>query len=207
MNITIATMPKDEAIEKFREYQSAVKRSRGAADRLMARAYKALAEGYGILNLKEALTTAGVNTETWLPKLAAMRADQPLVYFQRGWEGEGFYSYTRGRYLNRRNKGAQAQRLQFHAPPGTLPEAPWDKQPRNYRWLHLAPVPPIPPQFRPADALSKYVILWEVSKWDPVLPPEDPILLKPISRELYAVLAHWALTPIEQIVLKSILGQ
>lgn len=206
MDVNIATMHREEAMEQFELYREAVKRSHSAADRLMARAYKAMSEGLGVLNLKDALTKGGVDPHTWLPRMAAMRADKPLAHFQRGWGGSGFYSFSDRFYLSRNNAKMRTAQLQFAMPRGSFPEASLGQQPLQYRWTHSAPVPPIPPQFRPADALSKYVVLWEVMEWNPVQPPDDPILLKRLSGNLYAVLAQWDLTEIEKMVLGLILG-
>jgi hypothetical protein len=52
---------------------------------------------------------------------------------------------------------------------------------------------------RPKD-FSKYYILWEANWEDP---PGDPVLLKHIEDEFYAILAAWDLTQLEQEVLRS----
>jgi hypothetical protein len=205
--LSFVTMPKEQALAEFEKYKAAVKRSHDAADRMMVKAYKTLSEGQGVLNLRQALSKGGVDPQTWLPKLAAMRADQPLVHFKRLSSHNGFYSHSSRNYLSRSVKTAQTARLQFVLSDHSLPLLPEGKrQPDRFWWAHSAPVPPIPPQFRPADALSKYVILWEVATWSPVQPPDDPILLKPLGGDLYAVVAQWDLTPIEQMVLASIMA-
>jgi hypothetical protein len=63
-----------------------------------------------------------------------------------------------------------------------------------------AVVPIVPPQYRPKFKLSNYHILWEAD-WKRV--PVDPILLKHLGGSLYAVLASWDLTEIEQAVLRG----
>jgi hypothetical protein len=66
----------------------------------------------------------------------------------------------------------------------------------------MAMVPMVPPDVLPprgAD-LSKHFILWEVESWD-VSPPVDPILLRPIGGDLYAVVAQWDLTEIERTII------
>jgi hypothetical protein len=210
MDPNIVTMPKDEALAKFESYRDAVRVSRAAADRMMMKAFRALSEGKGVLDLTQALAKGGAFEDGVLPKLAVMRADQEIVYFARGSTG-GFYSNSERYYLHGRNRKAENARLQFGLPQGSLP-AYWS-QPgytsehfkKGHR-THSAAVPPIPPEHRPSDAFSKYCILWEVDKWEPHSPPGDPILLQPIGGDLYAVLAHWDLTDVERMVLGAILG-
>jgi len=207
MDLNIVTLPKEEALERYRLYQAAVRRSRHAADRLMMRAYKSLSEGQGVINLIEVLKAGGVHQETWLPKLAVMRADQPHVYFRRRNNGAGFYSFSERYYITSKTRKGQALRLQFSIPENGQPFCSnYSERPGDYWDTHSAPVPPIPPEYRPADALSKYCILWEVPVWSPVRPPDDPVLLRALGGDLYAVLAHWDLTEIEKMVLASILG-
>jgi hypothetical protein len=65
-----------------------------------------------------------------------------------------------------------------------------------------AMVPMVPPDILPprgAD-LAKHFILWEVESWD-FSPPIDPILLRPIGGELYAVVAQWDLTEVERSII------
>jgi hypothetical protein len=206
MDVSVLTMPKAEALKQFEVYKEAVARSRGAADRLIMKSLKALSEGLGILNLREALAKGGTNETTYLPKLAVMRADQPLVYFKRDINGSGLYSNSSRYGLSYQLKKKSTARLQFRIPEGALirypSSIPWEDHWNTYS----APVPPIPPQFRPADSYSKYCILWEVETWSPVIPPDDPILLRPLGGDLYVVCAHWDLTEIEKLVLGAILG-
>jgi len=210
MDPNIVTMPKEEALAKFESYRDAVRVSRAAADRMMMKAFRALSEGKGVLDLKQALAKGGAFEDGVLPKLAVMRADQERVYFRRDGLG-GFYSNNERYYLRDVLKKAQAARIQFSLPQRSLPVLSFANDPHNERWhksisIHSAPVPPIPPEHRPSDAYSKYCILWEVGEWTPHTPPGDPILLQPIGGDLYAVLAHWDLTEVERMVLGAILG-
>lgn len=205
----IVTMQRAEALEKFHEYKEACKRSHSAQDRALMQTFKALSEGRGVINVPEAIKQAGVWPD-YKPKLAIMRADQEWVYFRRSGDDSTscFYSYSERYYLSRSIKKMQAARLQFSFPRGTLARPPQNGQwPRDYWQTHKAPVPPIPPAYRPADAFSKYCILWEVEKWEAIA-PVDPILLKPLAVPgLYVVVAHWDLSPVERLVMGSLLGQ
>jgi hypothetical protein len=60
----------------------------------------------------------------------------------------------------------------------------------------------VPPDVMPARGcdLSKHFVLWEVENWD-AAPPIDPILLRPIGGNLYAVVAQWDLTEVERMII------
>ena len=208
----VFTIPKEEAVEKFKEYGAAVKRSRSAADKLLAQTFKALSEGFGVININEAIMKGGVNQDTSLPFLAVSRADEPVVWFQRSGNRGCFFGANQ-QLTMRRNKAQQQARRQWEVPEGML--ASWHalfapghvpNRPEGYWRPHRAPVPTIPPQFRPADAKSKYLIMWEVEKWEMVV-PVDPMLLRPLAGGLAVVVAHWDLSPVERMVLGSLLGQ
>lgn len=208
----VVTMPKDEALKAYNIYAQAVRRSRSAADRAIASAYKALSEGKGIINIAAAIKKAGIDNATSLPLLAIVRADEKLCYFRRvGVSTAGLYGATQ-QLAQRRNRNMQNARRQFEAPEGTFPSwhdmNPGKSSPRGFWDVHRAPVPPIPPAYRPADAYSKYMILWHVEKWEMVA-PVDPMLLRPLTGGvgLAVVVAHWDLTPIERMVMGGLLGQ
>lgn len=203
----LVTMDKAAALAAFEQYKDAVRRSHSAADQMMVRTFKALSLGYGVLNVQAAIQKAGVHPQTYMPRLAISRADQEKVFFKRWDSGAGAYSYSSRHYLSSRVKRAAAARLQFVLPPGSLATiTDYAQRPRHYWLIHEAPVPPIPPAHRPADAFSKYCILWEVPKWEPRQPPDDPMLLRPLGSGLYVVLAHWDLTDIEKMVLGALLA-
>jgi hypothetical protein len=205
----VVTMPKEEALHKFNQYREAVKRSHSAADHVLALAYGALAKGEGVINAFEAIKQAGCD-DSFRPRLAIMRADQEFVYFKRSFTdaSAGIFSFSERYYLSRRVKRAQNARLQFAVPGSTFRKHEVGKtsQPRDYWWTLKAPLPLIPPQYRPADALAKYAILWEVDEWSAIAPPTDPMLLRPLGQTgLYVVVAHWDLTPLERMVMGGLL--
>ena len=49
-------------------------------------------------------------------------------------------------------------------------------------------------------AMANYVILWEAA-WERT--PRDPLLLRRITREYFAVEAEWELTDVERMVLET----
>ena len=65
-----------------------------------------------------------------------------------------------------------------------------------------ASIPYIPPQFRPPHALENYHLLWE-AEWrrNSGSQRRDPMLLRRIGGDLFAVVAAWDLTDVEKLVL------
>jgi hypothetical protein len=83
--------------------------------------------------------------------------------------------------------------------PSELTDIEWRNRNEFPKKAH-ALVPSVPPQLRPDD-LSKYFILWE-AEWT-AKAPVDPILLSPVNDTMFAVVAQWDLTPLEQRVLEG----
>lgn len=217
MNLSTITMPKEEAEQAFAEYRDALRaplreklaeaqQDYDELDRAVMQGYKALAKGQQLLRLSESLRLGGterrdvterkwrddryvsVATTVTLPKLAVCRADARRCS-TRGVSREGGVIFR----ADDRESNAKINRVDVPAesfdPP---PASPWG-------FWYSALVPSIPPPFRPPHKLSGYHVLWE-AEWDRGA-PVDPALLKHLGGELYAVLAVWDLTPLEQAVL------
>jgi hypothetical protein len=208
----VVTMDRQAAIEKFREYEAAVKRTHAKADEVMAETYRALKDGHGVIHLASALKKGGVHANG-SPKLAISRADETMCFFRRHNEGGGLYGATikQARF---NHQGSQAAYRQYRVPDQTFPN--WSKlritigqpqahQPSGWWDVCSAPVPRIPPKLRPADARSRYQILWEVAEWK-LVAPVDPLLLRPLTHGLAVVVAHWDLSQVERMVMGALLG-
>lgn len=184
MNIQKLNMPKLQAWNAYREYKVACGKSGDQRDRGLMIGYKALAKGNTVINLDQVMKMAGT-FESGFPRLAIIRAD-----FNECW--------------CRRRKNGSASFCNQQSPWG---RSCWEKNlkegtysQRNEDVFGKAIVPMIPPRFRPGKTMLKnYFILWEA---DWTLPPVDPILLKHLAGDLYAVVAEWNLTPLEQAVLR-----
>lgn len=177
-------MSKMKAWNAFQQYRKALGTSASPEDRAIMKAYKALSKGKTVIDLNATIKEAGV-FENGLPRLAIVRADFPRCYCQvEEWGAVRFAheSWTR-------KNAADIISL----PMGTLP-----RRAQAVRGEALAPT--IPPQFRPKESmLSHYYILWD-AVWEKVA-PYDPILLKPLGKNLYAVVGQWNLSPVERAVL------
>lgn len=196
MNIDTITIDIDEAKAHLVEYQEAVKTAiheeRVAEDRMMVAAFRAASRGARLIRLAESVRTAGVGADG-MPRLAVCRAHAEWVYLAMTRRGavemsEWPWPRIRTRVSVRR------------FPDGTV------KTDRFVDWYEgwRAMVPTVPPHLRPRHGLHNYHILWE-AEWvkTTVRAPVDPVLLKHVGGDLYAVLAEWDLTEIERAVLEG----
>jgi hypothetical protein len=180
----------------FREYRAAWLAERNQIDAELMRGYKALADGKTLISLREALTKGGVD-EIGRPNLAIARADETQISMEIVSDGSVTYRPTfRTNDDDRR----------FDLPVGVFPTPPitpgidlW-RQPWNGNWW--ARLPFIPPKYRPPQRLVNYHLLWE-AEWRRGTGPQrrDPMLLRWIGGDLFAVVAAWDLTDLEKLVL------
>lgn len=187
MNLQAFEMDPNEARKAFLAYRDGFREEYENIDRELMRCYQAMSTGKRVIVLSDVLRAGGLHPDGY-PKLAIARADWGLVYVWAREDGEMTFFPNR----SHRSKG-------IYTPPGTFREG------ARYipRWTSKAAlVPHIPPQFRPRGMISSYHILFEADHWAENPPaPKDPALLKRLGDDLYAVIAVWDLTPLEQTVL------
>lgn len=218
MDLQETVIDEETARVKFREYRTAVRRTRDAEDEAIMRGYREVVRGHGVISLTATLRAAGRDDEG-LPRLAVCRADAKKCWLEQCTYG-GFVIYTTRRTRDGRAPNNRRDVRQFSA--GTLPtlEPPEGRDLTStvisypsregrvwhsiYAPRYLSIVPSVPPALRPGPALGNYDILWEVDKWrlDPT-PPTDPALIKHIGGDLFAVMAVWDLTDLERLVLQA----
>lgn len=197
MTIETITMDPAAAKQAYRDYQAAVRADRHDVrahwkkeDLALARGYRQLAKGRALLDVRVAMTTAGLRDDGY-PKLAMCRSDFARVECRMGWGGNVTFGPVTG--SGRYGRTRRSERVEF-------PDATFDtpQSRRGDRVTTLVPI--IPPALRPKADLSKFHTLWEVESWT-LEPPRDPILLKHLGGHLYTVLGVWDLTPLERAVL------
>mgnify|MGYP001563269002 CR=1 FL=1 len=177
MNLQTITMPKEKALEAYRQYREHARTQR---DRAITIGYRAIASGKAIINPREAITRAGFD-ELWRPRLAIAQATMEQQLWSCGITGG---SFRRKPYW----------RWEF-APNIVSP-------PRQSYADYRTMVPLIPPNLRPGETqLKKYWILWEAT-WEEA--PRDPMLLRHLAGDLYIVLAAWDLTDLERAAMGTI---
>jgi hypothetical protein len=218
MELTTIEMDPHAARRAYLEYKrglvSEAQKRLGQAERryrevdaAAARGYKALAAGQRLLKLSETMAAGGTETrltKTWnggteevrMPRLACIRADASRVC-TTGIDGDGAITFYAGRPNRWNDPVSRAKPNRVDLPDGTYPEG---ERTQGYRrtW-HVAVVPTIPPALRPSRGLGGYHLLWEADWSEQV--PVDPALLKRLGGDLYAVVAIWDLTELEQAVL------
>ena len=208
MKLATIEMPQEEAQKAFTEYRRAVRSAKTAQvnseDAQIARCYKALMKGHPVIDLNGVMGQAGEDGNG-LPRLAIARADTTLLEMNRNWMTGAVHMFShelRFRYWQAPFAG-QKFTLSLSVRKGriTAPHS-WQRGVREVVRDFSAIVPNIPPALRPPHNLSNYHLLWE-PKWavSRAVPPGDPALLKHLGGPLYAVLATWDLTPVEQAVL------
>lgn len=218
MQLETIAMPKTEARKAFLAYRDAVKDHRGRSsdqvrtDEHLMRAYRELARGHQLIRLSEALAAGGTTTVEWerwgrsgeieVPLLACTRADAAFAYTD-GIRDSGALT-MRGK----ENIGPSNRRDRVDVPAGTFARGERSTIPWGLCARAMAPL--IPPHFRPKrGSLGLYHVLWGPAEWqvhDVPPPPGDPALLRQIDGDLYAVVAIWDLTPVEQAVLGGLRG-
>lgn len=174
-------------------------------DEALKKAYGAIAAGRRVFNMNTVLRDAGLFEGTHMPKIAIVRADAQTVKFMR----PSFSSRRAGgfRFVGLR-QGAEIESKHTTFSPTLFGErVTWGWRNAQKIWQveqYEAVVPFIPPRFRPAN-LENYFIMWEPI-WKKVPPQPDPFLLRPLGSGLFAVVAQWDMTPLEQSILEGRIG-
>ena len=181
---------RSQARDKADEYAEAVRSGKAhPGDEDLMLAYRAMARGKVVIDLVTAMADAGLDA-AGRPRLAVCRADAKTCTF-REWNGYRYFC-ANGDWPR---KGDNKNTIRLS--PQTWAGAPVWVTKEDAR----AAVPTVPPAKRPDRPLEEFFILWE-AEWLPKL-PVDPFLLKRIRGPLFAVVAHWDLTPLEQAVLRG----
>lgn len=198
MDVTTVEMPVEEAAKAFREYRAAFMAERNRIDGELMRGYKALSEGKTLISLLDAIQKGGVD-DTGRPRLAIARADEPAISFNRTLDGAL-------EYWPEAASRATANDRVFRFPAGTLEPTEVGGWERSSLWRTWRPwtasLPFIPPRFRPPLSMTNYHLLWE-AEWRQARGSQrrDPMLLRRIGGDLFAVVAAWDLTEVEKLVL------
>ena len=168
-------------------------------DEALKKAYAAISGGKRVFNMNTVLRDAGLFEGTFMPKIAIVRADALTVKFERS--GDDYQFVGRQGRTSIVTKHTKFSRALFGE------KVSWDWRYNTKIWQveqYTAVVPFIPPRFRPEN-LENYFIMWEPI-WQKVPPAPDPFLLRPLGNGLFAVVAQWDMTPLEQSILEGRIG-
>jgi hypothetical protein len=198
MHTELVNVPRHEALKLYQQYKTHTAYSE-PIDWEIQRTYHLLSKGKVIIRALESIKQAGLNRD-FLPKLALTSAVAKHCRLVR--HREGSFAMSPRSNSPRSTKNVYSFRENtFVFPAESFPLA-WDRTSRSSRSEHDTLVPVIPVHLRPKRGLENYSILWE-AEWERV-PPRDPYLLRRIGQaDLWLVVAHWDLTPVERAALAT----
>lgn len=210
MNTPLITMDKETARAKLKAFRANTHRDAEEIYARTAEAYAVLAEGTPLVSLTQAIQAGGL-FDDWRPKLAIARADRREVHFR--WPA----CETRARYFTgnfRRMNVDEDSTLTRFVDMGRENGKQWAPKSRPTELSYVAAagyalVPMVPADVRPRTGqLRDWFVLWEVTQWfdrpQSMKAPIDPLLLKHVGADLYAVLAQWDLTEVERFILQEV---
>jgi len=165
-------------------------------DAELLKAYRALYRGQQIIDLPKTIGAGGLDAKK-LPKLAICQADKEKCTL---WTENGrVWMLHDAPWAAYKIRASHGLRIESRNLPTELTNENWRRQ-NNYPIKAEALVPSVPPHLRPDD-LSKYFILWE-AEWT-AKAPVDPLLLSRVNETMFAIVAQWDLTPLEQRILEG----
>ncbi len=198
MNVQTIQMDPKVAAGKLSALARMLKRQPGNDEwRAAQTGYRILAKGTPLIDPFKAIRESGWDTGG-LPKIAMARADRKRVTCFTRWDGVRFDASNWPKEGDYRGWGASFhKRADLHL---CIDVRDMRRPDGGARSGH-AIVPNIPADVYPErghGTPKDWFILWEA---DWTAAPADPMLLKPIGGNLYAVLAQWDLTELERAIL------
>lgn len=222
MNLSTVEIPRTGARERAAQYRRIARSLPAGSEQAEEMAQIALAyeraarQDVALISLSKTIAAGGTvqRTLVWhkntdserrerflLPRLAVCNADARFAY-TLGVRNNGQVEFSPRAHPGDHASARIVVESGFGLAAGIRPAG------RLSRWSSgawSAMVPICPPEHRPARAttLASFFVLWEALwEWTVVPPPPgDPALLKHVGGDLYAVLAVWDLTELEQLVL------
>jgi len=195
MKVDKLAISKKKALMEMKLYKEATKTKDAKYLKQMKKMYQLLYKGKKVIDIFDVMQKAGI--KKGLPKLAIAKAERKTIIFRKRKEGAGVFGFM-GR---RNNWGTSSFTSQVVLPKKTFRFK--GKKPAT-RTASEAKVPIIPARLIPKGSLKSYYILWEVENWkQTTIAPKDPFLLKRISRNLFAIMSAWDLTPLERALVRG----
>ena len=194
MNVPLITVDADAAQVAYEQYRDQVRKRHSEEDAAIARGYRALAQGRTLLDLDQVFADLDQWDGAGLPRVAICRATehQVMCRVSKSNRRVSFYWKEPRSWWSAQERDTKT-RVNARIPE-SVPEwqGPfWEKR--------QTIVPIVPAALRPKK-LHLYHVLWEVERWE-LVPSPDPMLLKHVGGRLYAVVATWDLTPLEQAII------
>lgn len=196
MELNKIEMSRGDARRHYQEYRTALKQQRTRQIAELAITYWQLSRGRQVIDVFEAFKAAGLKDDG--SALALCRADRKQVFLEKQFDGSAkFFGMSEGDIRQGRNPDFELPR-DFFA---------WKRTNGLQNGPIVHPrcrtlVPLIPPPCMPPAHLSNYHLLWEIDRWEPA-PPDDPVLLRRITANIFVVMAQWNLTAVEKAVMRG----
>ena len=195
--LEVMSLDRETATEKWKECLQAEKTSSEAHIRDLKKAYYELSKGHKILDFFETVKKLPLNKDGD-PSVAIAPANRKTCLFHKDRNGAGSYGVRNGRGWKARNH------WEVILPGHTFPDWPtqgsesWNIIRNNIE----TSVPIVPAQYLPKTSLGNRFILWEVDKWV-LAAPKDPLLLRRITANLFAIEAKWNLSRLERAIIRG----
>ena len=195
--LEVMSLDRETATEKWKEYLQAEKKSSEAHIRDLKKAYYELSKGHKILDFFETVKKLPLNKDGD-PSVAIAPANHKTCLFHKDRNGAGSYGVRNGRGWRASNH------WEVILPDHTFPNWPTsDSQNWNIvRDTLETSVPIVPAKYLPKAGLGNRFILWEVDKWV-LAAPKDPLLLRRITANLFAIEAKWSLSKLERAIIRG----
>jgi hypothetical protein len=206
MTIQTISMPKKEAEKEWKNYRDVLKnRSEKYLEELYY-CFSHMKRGRKLIDIIELMKEIGLN-EKEQPRMAIANCSFKEIIFSKSNDGSGEFK-TNNSNFSREKKFIVKLPSQTFKNWSRLTDEEFNKLPawnRNrIKNIELkTKVPIVPAQFLPKGKLENYYILWEVDKWEEIPPRRDPILLKRLSENLFAILSVWKLSRLEQSIIRG----
>ena len=197
-------MSKKQAQKEWKNYREVLKNRNEKYLQEMYNCFIQMKKGRKLIDIIEVMKEIGLNDKEQ-PRMAIANCSWKEVLFIKFNDGEGIF---------RENNDSYKSKEQVSLPEKTFKE--WEKITKeeyeelsrwNRSWIKnktiKTKVPIVPAKFLPRGKLNRYYILWEVENWENIPPRKDPILLKRLSKNLFAVLSVWKLTKLEQSIIRG----
>jgi hypothetical protein len=211
MQVEEYSLVKEKAKEELNLLKTALKQNASLAKTAIyqdqRKVYGHMTHGGKVLDVPESFKKIGLN-EDGDPKLAICRADAKVCWARKRSDGSIKFQAEHLTYKIVKSNGDIVLPIKTFTWPMEKVKSNWNPNVIIDRMKHgdeiKAPVPIIPANLLSLvkHNLANYHIIWEVEKWEPV-PPKDPILLKQLTPNLFAVICTWDLTELERAIIRG----
>jgi len=181
---------KEKARKEYKKYLEILKERKEQHLQDLKKLYYHLKDNHKIIDVYEALRFVGLNNKQE-PRLAIVRADAKLCYFHKEDNNKGFFSFD--------DYNSHSYKFNVNLPSNIF-KINWKRDRWSIKNRSLqTKVPIVPANCMPKGNLKEYYLLWEVDKWENI--PNDPILLKRITKNLFAIIKTWKLSKLEKALI------